>query len=89
MANLLNVGREPSRNRLGLLRRSIEVDWARPEAPTPAAIAHPGAAAFTGHYDAAYHGFGGPAATVGFEADLLAVSQFLPRRIGRSKSAVN
>lgn len=71
--------RKPSRNRLGLLRRSIEEDWARPEAPAPASDLHPGASAFTGHYYAAYHGFAGPAATVGFEADLLAVSQFLPR----------
>ncbi|MGE3312839.1 MAG: hypothetical protein AB7O66_22960 [Limisphaerales bacterium] len=71
--------RKPSRNRLGLLRRAIEEDWARPEAPAPAADLHPGARTFTGHYYAAYHGFAGPAATVGFEADLLAVSQFLPR----------
>ena len=71
--------RKPSRNRLGLLRRSIEEDWARPEAPAPAADLHPGASGFTGHYYAAYHGFAGPAATVGFEADLVAVSQFLPR----------
>jgi hypothetical protein len=71
--------RKPSRNRLGLLRRSIEEDWARPEAPALAVDLYPGASVFTGHYYAAYHGFAGPAATVGFEADLLAVSQFLPR----------
>jgi hypothetical protein len=71
--------RKASRNRLGLLRRAIEEDWARPEAPAPAADLHQGASVFTGHYYAAYHGFAGPAATVGFEADLLAVSQFLPR----------
>jgi hypothetical protein len=71
--------RKPSQNRLGLLRRAIQGNWARPEAPAPATNLHPGASGFTGHYYAAYHGFAGPAATVGFEADLVAVSQFLPR----------
>ncbi|MCC6232918.1 MAG: hypothetical protein IT580_09760 [Verrucomicrobiales bacterium] len=71
--------RNPSRNRLGLLRRAIEENWARPEAPSSTGPMHPCAAEFTRHYYAAYHGFNGPAATEGFEADLQAVSRFLPR----------
>lgn len=74
--------RNTSRNRLGLLRRAIEQDWAKPEAggsPTDTTMDLRPARTFAVRYYAAYHGYMGEPATEPFAKDLHVAAVFVER----------
>jgi len=74
--------RHTSRNRLGLLRRAIEQDWAKPEgeaSPPSLGADLQQALAFATQYYAAYHSYDGQPATKPFPKDLQVASLFVER----------
>ena len=77
--------RTTTRSRLGLLRRAIEQDWAKPESASKTGgeeSAYLGQAkVFASHYCAGYHGFAGEAATEPFPKDTECAAKFLVRLV--------
>ena len=74
--------RSPTKSRLGLLRRAIEQDWAKPETGHPESPTRQQARSFASHYYAAYHDFKGKAATEPLSKDMDSAEKFIPRLLG-------
>lgn len=80
--------RAATRSRLGLLRRSIEQDWPKPQGADhelpESALAR--GRLFASHYYAAYHGYTGAAATEAFPKDVETAAKFVERLIEQERT---
>ena len=72
--------RHADRNRMGLLLRAIEENWAKPEGAEESAGDKLGSL-FASHYYAGYHGYTGEAITEVFPKDVKLASKFVERLI--------
>lgn len=71
--------RRSRHSRLGLLRRAIEQDWAKPDHGQIGDDAHRMARVFASHYYAGYHGFSGEAQTPPLDRDVETAAAFILR----------
>ena len=75
--------RSAKHNRLGLLRRAIELNWSKPQGAAPELTEEALARGrlFAGQYYAAYHGYTGAAAAEVFPKDVEIAAKFVERLI--------